>query len=420
MAFAFACALAACIGLARTSPNTSCSDWTWTVPDTLTGPERSRVYIESPEIILRRDSVILLGSPSIATDSKGGVVPVHQDDRTMPLFAGVRLSLAARQPGIAPSQPIVLPDGIERMGILRAGQTANGDIGVVFRGPNQHADSLSPYSTVWTSLLQTHGWTKPAVLLPPAAGVLWSGSMISTVAHGGSGDLISAPLALWDSTQLLRLGVSGWTARTVLVPQHSYSAIAELVPGKVLLLARTAATTAFPNGALFISRSDDDGLTWTQTAVLPTPLNAVAHHTRLVRVSQQTVALAWIEERKDSDSSSAVRLAQSSDFGSTWGHAAPLPISGQPTDLRATSDGRGRVHVVIDSTAANGSAPRHLVWDGARWHRSTPQAPGGSVVPTPNVAALGRDSVLLVWAMFRGDGMPPITMLSVGRAACTR
>jgi hypothetical protein len=419
LASAIACALVAYTGLVRASPRISCSEWKWTVPDTLTGPQRSRVYIESPEIILRRDSVILLGSPSIATDSNGHVVLVQEDDRGTPLFAGVRLSLAARQSGIAPSQPIALPDGIERMGILRAGQTDKGDVGVVFRGPDERADSLSPYSTVWTSVLQAHGWTKPVVLLRPTAGVLWSGSLISTVAHGASRDVISAPLVLWDSAQLLRLAPSGWTSRAVHVPHHSYSAIAEIVPDKVLLLARVATTTAFPNGALFISRSDDDGLTWNQTAVLPTGINAVPHHARLVRASQHTVALAWVDERKDSDSLSVVRLAQSSNSGSTWDIAVPLTIAGRPTDLRAISDARGRVHVVIDSPSVSGAAPRHLVWDGIRWHRSTPQTSAGSVVPTPNVAALGRDSVLLTWAMIRRDGTPPITMLSVGHVACT-
>jgi hypothetical protein len=377
------------------------------------------VYIESPEILRRGDSVVLLGSPSLASDAKGQVVAARAGARATSLFAGVRLALTAGHSGNIPGQLIALPSGIERMGVLRAGQSANGDIGVVFRGPAQRADSTSPYSTVWTSVLRAHEWTPPSILLTPDAGVLWSGSFVSTVGPSAFGALLSAPTMVWDSTRLLRLGPRGWTVRTVRLPQHSYSAIAEISdPESVLLVAHVSATKAFPSGGLFTSRSRDGGLTWTLAAVLSTSGDVVPHHSRLLVKSQREVALAWIEVPKNSDTSSVLRVAVSSDLASTWKQAVPMVIAGRPTDLRAASDGRGRIHVVIDSTGSSGSAPRHLVWDGAQWHRSTPPTPAGSVVPTPTIAALGRDSVLLIWAMYRPDGMPPVTMLSVGRVAC--
>jgi hypothetical protein len=393
----------------------------WSAPDTLWGPQSTRIYVESPEIVQKGDSLLLIGSPSFASDTLGRLVPPPGVAMTSGLFAGIRLSLARRTTRAHPGRLVPLPAGIVRMRRVRVGQATNGDVAIVFGGPAENGDSLAPSSTVWTAMQRADGWTLPTIIIHPSEGIEWSGSSISTVFHSPTGDLLTAPLALWDTTKLLQLHPDGWRVRKLHFSQHFYSSVVALPSSdSVLVLAYVSPSTIeFPRGGIFVSRSSNAGERWSHPVVLSAVGTAPAHHSRLIRANDGTLALTWLEENDPNDSTSRLHLATSTDDGVSWRQQVSETIAGMPTDLRATSDGLSRIHIVLDSASNSTSAPRHLVWNGARWVRSALPAPVGNVVPTPTIAPLGRDSVLVVWAMDVGHGFAPFTMMSVGHLACT-
>lgn len=401
----------------------SCSGIEWSRPDTVWGPRRTRLYIETPEILVRGDSILLLGSPSFATDSTGALIPSALPlgtSGTSPLFAGARLSLTRPPNRNVAAEIIPLPIGVERMGYLRAASVSGDDVAVVYRDVTPLAGSGSSSHVIWTSVLGRSGWTRPQIAVSAAEKTRWSGSVISVVSHDARGDLLTASAFPKDSTKLLRATARGWAARTIPLDQPSYPSI--LGPARTdseLTIAYVAATADHPRSGVFIRRSADDGLNWSAPVPASDAGSDAIHHARLLRGGDRELGLVWLEADA-SGTDSRLHVATSQTLGASWREGPVVALSDVPTDLRAISDDRGHLHVVVDSVSSTGGGVRHLLWDGVRWIRSDPPTPRGFVIPSPTVASLGRDSVIGVWAMTNRQGGLPVTLVSVGRTVCNR
>ena len=90
-------AMSACGALAHATPGPACSEVKWSVPDTLWGPQHTRVYLETPEIVQQGDSLLLIGTFAVMTDSAGLLVVDPEIARAgTTMLAGIRLSVASR------------------------------------------------------------------------------------------------------------------------------------------------------------------------------------------------------------------------------------------------------------------------------------------------------------------------------------
>jgi hypothetical protein len=412
----------ALIGCTRavTSAAPACSDMQWSIPDTLGGPGDTRIYVETPEILRHGDRLLLFGSPAFASDSGGRLVLPPGTETGVPLFAGIQIPLRRQRNGRAEGTLIPLPAGAMEMRTVRAALDTTGDIGILYKDRPPQGDSSSRYATVWAAALHRGAWTTPKVVIRAGEGVDWLAGRISTVAGVGDANLLSATLPTRDSLKLVRFEAGRWTVRTVAFPSHVYSTIASLPgPDSALVLAYVTSGERHRENELFVNRSLDGGRTWGSPVTITHNDSPPAHFSHLVR-SGGTIALVWLEQAAKGDSVSRLHLAWSSDRATSWHEAPSVAVGAMPSTLRAVADGAGRVHVVVDGASGDIVAPRHFAWDGTAWQESAPPGLKGAVVPSPNIAALGRDSLVMVWSLVNRRGLAPISLMSVGHLACAR
>jgi hypothetical protein len=239
--------------------------------------------------------------------------------------------------------------------------------------------------------------------------VLWQEIVFSGGSHGGeilfavSGDggrSFAPPLNLSRSRAgdgKGRLDRSTW---------HNGSLDLAAAPGGKVF----AAWTEY-DGRLWLARSGDGGRTFsTPLLVAGEPPAAPARAPALAVGADDAVVLAWAT---GDDGAGDIRVARSSDGGSSFGAHTPAAVTPGYSDApKIAFDTRGALHLVHAEGRGGPHGPsaiRHLrSTDGGRsfgpaTEISTPLPPGCSGAAFPALGIDGRGRVVVAWELLRGS-----------------
>ncbi len=392
-----------------------CTSYEWTAPETLRGPGNEAMYVESPQLLRRRDTLWVIGSPTWARGQSGLPVLWPSGDSVSPNLVGVKVPVVERRYGLGRGTVISTPPGMWSISTPRAGLDDSGGLHVLWRVAWVPGASADDSRTVWTARWRRGEWSRPHVVLDSLRTVEWLSSRISGVTSVGTTPYIFAPMVLRDTVFVLRVTETGWQQRAAPMDGHIYSEIAGANND-----SRTVFVTYVKQNAIHAGEFDIVANKVTQAVrVASFPVGAMIR-TRAVLPGADRRAVVWLESSLDDPAVWHLRLAESTDHGANWHAHASLRVRAGSGILQATSDRAGRVHVLFDGPNASPSAPTHAVWDGEGWRQSGLPARSGFVVPSPSITRWGNDSVLAVWAMAESRTSLPVTLWSIGRPCRSR
>ncbi len=413
----------------------SCDSLRWSAPKRVTIGGKFQAYVETPEIVRLRDSLLLLGGPSFAMDSTGDAMLSSFEGQPSPRFAGAMVGadgggrMVPLPPGIATwNWPRVLPgrdgvdvlwESIDSSARLRTRQ----DSAAAPPASGASAGGAGDEVEIWRSQFDGMRWTAP-VLLVRSPVVSWSQNQASEFARVGSRHALVVPVA-WGSGDLALLVArdsvregARWSVERVEIENLSYARLATH-PRSGLILGYVAAgeqadSSARVTKTLYAARSSDGGKSWSERVRVSGLASGPVYDPQLLVAGDSAAYLTWLTR---SDAGSRVHAAVSRDGGSSWREVEPFSMSGQMNGGRATLDETGRVHVIGRYNTAAESYSLSVSLSGARWRAARMDADGLIAASLPVVARPFPDSLVAAWGVVFDIAVTRPPILLVARAA---
>lgn len=392
----------------------ACASYEWTAPETLRGPGNAAMYVESPQVIRRGDTLWLIGSPTWGRTLSGMPLLWPSGDSVTPNFIGMRVPITARGRGLGRGAVIPTPPGVWSISTPRAAPSERGALHVLWRVSPAPSASASDSRTVWTATWQRGRWSQPHVLIDSSRKVAWVSSLISQVTRVGTTPHVFAPMLLTDTVFVLRLTDTGWARYAARMDEHIYSEIAGTERDSLRVFV-----TYVKQNEIHAGEFDVVANAVVQTALVASfPMGATIR-TRALLPGADRQTVVWLESSADDPNASYLRMSESTNRGKTWRAGVALPVRAGSGIMQATFDREGRIHVLFDGPYPSPTAPIHGVWDGVEWRLNKLPARRGQVVPSPSITWWGRDSILAVWAMGESRTSMPVTLWSIGKPCGT-
>lgn len=402
---------AACTWGASANPTSNtCAAYEWTAPETLRGPGGAALYVESPQMILRGETLWLIGSPTWAVTKPASPMLWPGGDSVTPDLIGASFRVTKGGRALGWQSVVHVPPGLSTPSAPRAALSDDGVLHILFRESSSPSRSTRAAArTVWSAGWKLGYWSPPTVLLDSTRNVGWANSLVSRVTNAGKTPFVLAPMGTRDSLVVLRLTERGWTAGSVPFPSHIYSDIAGTDRE-----SRTLPMTYVIRNDIYAAEFNIVANRVTQAVrVASFPVGATIK-TRMLAIQDARRIVVWLESSPMHQGWWFLRVTESRDGGSSWTSGSPIRVRAGSGILDATSDGMGRVHVLFDNADASPSAPAHAFWNGKVWRQTQLPSLNGHVVPSPSIRTWGQESVLAIWAMAASSTSMPVTVWSLG------
>lgn len=406
-------ALRAAAAQARFTRSEPCVGVRWTLPGALRVASHT-TFLERPAIVSLHRRALLLGPRAFSTDSLGSP--------TNPLVGGgahYARGLDALPMGVLADERgrwdwVSSPPRIRNMPWFpRAAVDSSGVAHVVWASSDSAGEEIPPRApSVWYARFDGHRWTSPARL---ATGhkYYWSAATVSPLVLRGR-TLHFVVSTSGEGLTYFRASEGRWAVQHVGIPivYNGYPSLAVLPSGRLVLLVQgpqKRGREGWSESGVFISRSDDAGLTWTTPVLISTGDAEPAYDFQLLESSARLYAL-WFQQTDSlgspaltaniSNSPGRIYIAESDDAGITWRQLAPTVLLQNADGLQAMVADDGTLIVAIADRVEEEILL--TTWKGD-W-RPFARIPAA---PNPAHPALGRGDAqrpVLTWGTRRSDG----------------
>jgi hypothetical protein len=384
-------------------------------------------FLERPAIVPLLGRSLLLGPRAFATDSAG-----HPANPLMSPGAHYTEGFDELPMGVLADERgswdwVTFPSRIRSMPWFpRAALDSSGTAHVVWASSDSAVDEIPPSApSIWYARFDGRRWTEPERL---ATGhrYYWSSATVSPLIVRGR-TLHFVVSTSGEGLTYFHATGGRWMAQHVGIPivYNGYPALAVLGSGKLVLLAQgpqRRGREGWSESGVFISRSDDGGLTWTTPALISSGDAEPAYDFQLLESHGRLYAL-WFQQTDSlgrpalapnlSNSPGRIYVAESADAGATWRQLAPTALLQNADGLQAMVGDDG----VLIVTLADRVAEDILLttWKGA-W-RPFARIPAA---PNPSHPTLGRGDAqrpVLTWGTRRPHGW--VTTMITSLTPCT-
>lgn len=387
-----------------------CHSYEWTAPETLRGPGNAAMYVESPQLIRRRDTLWLVGSPTWAWTGSSSLMFSPSGNGLNPNHTGLRVPVMGHGRRLGPGTVIPTPPQVWRIGMPRAALSSNGDLHLLWRVYGGASESIAQTQTVWAARWRNRDWSESYVVLDSSRSVLWLDSQVSGVTTAGRTSYIFAPMGLKDTVFVLRLTETGWKPSAARFDNHIYPEIAGIQSDSRALFVTYVTQNEIHAGEFDVAANKVRH----SARVASFPVGARIRTGALVPGGNRR-SVVWLESKVGDPDLWHLRVSGSADRGASWNVGPSLQLRAGPGTLQVTSDESGRVHTMFGSSDPSPSAPIHAILENGVWRKHTLPTSPGLVVPSPSMTSWGGDSILAVWAMAESTTSRPVTLWSIGK-----
>jgi hypothetical protein len=383
---------------------TACAPLTWSSPRSITMAGGEPIYVETPVPIRMRDDIVMLGNPSIIWRSATVFADTSRTMQAQPsidALAGASLRIGEF------ARPILRPLTAKRFLSPRA--VLHGvSLDVVWgesADTTAHSDLYVP--ELWHATFDGAHWSSPELVLR-AHNIWWNNSSAAPALIDGELQL-AVPADNMERTAehagvaYLRRLPEGWrtTWISTLGPMPSSVGLASTAANVVVAFVGGVIRRKGPSDMndVFVARSVDGGATWSDIAVVNKLASLRAAGLQLVPAAA-TLHLIWVTE---GDAGGHVAHEHSDDSGVTWNQDPGIDLTEPLEALTAANHSAG---IFAIGRGERTGTLFSLRWPTASTAPVVSRLPFETAASVPEVAAIGSDTLMLVWGVQRSHAYP--------------
>ena len=397
-------------GIVAQGQSSTCAGEAWLPPRELRTPEGYTVFLERPSIAPLHSAVFMPAWPTYSYDSLGGLVWSLAPDGKPASAEHVPLGAVVGGDGIARLVP--WPKDIGSGPWLPVGVADGSGIAHVVWGSRDSVQMSDAFMvrSLWYARFDGRQWSTPTRVLSTDGTIMWHSAMVSPlVARGRSLHLVVGIQG--EGLRYVRSESGVWSDHRVRIPSAymGYPHLAMLRSGRLVLMVQ--GPLALPGiratSAVYVTTSDDRGLSWSP----PMPISRVEHSpafdARLVADGRDVLSAFWYQQTDKQGrpaqgvtlggSPGRIYVTQSFDRGVTWRTPAPTALLENASELQVLLRRDGSVLIVL----ADDVGERMLI---STWSHGWSPFTVLDARPAPVNPSLGTDDAqrpFLTWGIRR-------------------
>jgi hypothetical protein len=408
-------------GQAKHPRNEACVGVSWSPPRALRVGEHA-AFLERPAIVPLHGRALLLGARAFVTDSVG-----HPVNPLMPPGAHYIEGFDESPMGVVAAEQgswdwVAFPPRLRSVPWYpRAAVDSGGVAHVVWASSDSAVDEVPPTApSIWYARFDGKRWS-PLVRVATGHKYYWSSANVSELVRGGR-TLHFVVSTTGTGLTYFHASDGQWTEQHVGISSlyYGYPQLAVLPGGRLVLVVQGVSNRGrdgWAESGVFVSRSDDEGLTWTTPALISTADAEPAYDFQLLSARDRLYAL-WFQQTDSSgspaltpnisNSPGRVYIAESVDGGATWRQLAPSALLLNADGLQSMVGDDGSLIV----TLADRVEEEILLTTWRNGWRPFARIPAS---PNPFHPTLGRGDAqrpVLTWGTRRPHGWV-ITMMTI-------
>lgn len=369
-------------------------------------------FLDRPATLSLNGRALLLGAHVFAADSVGHVVHPLIPPGAHYLDGIDQEAMGVMSDGRGTWDWVSLPPRTYRFPWLpRAALDSSGTVHVVWASDDSTVNEVpSTAPTIWYARFDGRRWTPP-VRIASGHRYVWDSFTVTQLVMRNR-SLSFAVSTMGEGITFFRAVDGQWTSHPVPLPTgfFGYPGIVVLPKGRIVLVVQ-GGSARVKNGiggsAVFITRSDDDGVTWSAPLLVSKADGEPAFDHQLLIDSNRRLRVLWFRHEDSlgipgtqislTNSSGRVHIAESTDDGITWQELAPSAYLPNADGLQAMQLESGTVLV----TLADRVAERILL---TSWNGSWQPFASIEAAPNPFHPILGRGDAqrpVLTWGTRR-------------------
>jgi hypothetical protein len=388
-----------------------CLDGRWSPPRELRTPDGYTVFMERPSIVPVGGKAFFVSFPAVTRDSLGG--------RVWPLVPGGAVPRRAEQiaMGVLVSargevQLVPAPADLAVTPLLSKGAVDDRGIAHVVWGSNDSTpiSSFAVLRSLWYARFDGRRWSTPTRILTSQGTLMWNPSNSSPLVARGR-TLHVLVFVQGEGLRHLRSDGGVWTNRHVEIPSSyaGYPHLVELRNGRLVLLVQGGVPHPGTSGmsAVFTTRSDDGGASWSPMVQISDSTAESAYDLRLLADERDVLYALWYQQTDEQGnpalslslggSPGRIHVARSADRGVTWRRFPPTPLLPNANELQVLL----RPDHSVLAAVVDGSGEQMLVtsWSGTWAPFLTVEAKPSPFNPSLGVG--GAQRPFLAWGVRR-------------------